>query len=171
MDVILVDKSDKEIGREEKHLAHKKGLLHRAFSVFIFNSKGDILLQKRNIEKYHSGGLWTNTCCSHPRPGKVLVEEAKERLNEEMGIVSDLEEIFSFTYKVKFSSGIYENEFDHVFFGKSDSIPKPDPSEASEWKWISLKKLNENMQKRPGEYTEWLKICIDDVIKHSQNFL
>jgi len=122
--VVLVDENDNEIGVEEKINAHRKGLLHRAFSIFVFNSKNELLLQKRAADKYHSGGLWSNTCCSHPRPGENLKDAAHRRLQEEMGFDCSLREVFSFLYKKSFDNGLTEHELDHVFFGKFDGIPK-----------------------------------------------
>jgi isopentenyl-diphosphate Delta-isomerase len=170
MEVILVDRSDKQIGIEEKLKAHQEGKLHRAFSVFIFNSKKELLLQKRAEGKYHSSGLWTNTCCSHPRPGKDIKEEAEARLKEEMGIICKLEEKFSFIYKVKFENNLYEHEFDHVFFGKYNGLVKPRKEEVSSYKWVSLKELEKEINKNPEKYTFWLKECIERVIMESNNF-
>lgn len=155
--VILVDKKDKEIGREEKLKAHQEGKLHRAFSVFIFNKKGELLLQKRAEAKHHSGGLWSNACCSHPRPGFDLKGEAKKRLKEEMGIETCLKEVFSFIYKAKVGD-LIEHEFDYVFVGKFDGEPKPDKSEAEDWKWLNEKDLKKDIKESPEKYTFWLKI-------------
>ena len=122
--VILVDKNDRQVGLMEKQEAHIKGLLHRAFSIFIFNTKNELLLQKRATQKYHSGGLWTNTCCSHPRENESTIDAAYRRLNEEMGMICDLKFKFNFIYKAKLDNNLYEHELDHVFFGFSDSTPK-----------------------------------------------
>jgi isopentenyl-diphosphate delta-isomerase len=157
--VILVDKNDNRIGVEEKHSAHKAGKLHRAISVFLFNSKGETLLQKRESSKYHSGGLWTNTCCGHQRPGDDTVSTAKRKLKEEMGVDCELEEKFSFIYFVKFDNGMHEHEFDHVLFGKFDGEPKPDPAEAEGWRWVSPDELTREMQEHPELFTYWLKEC------------
>jgi isopentenyl-diphosphate delta-isomerase len=169
MDVILVDKSDKQTGTEEKLKAHKEGKLHRAFSVFIFNSKKEFLLQKRADGKYHSPGLWTNTCCSHPQSGKDIKKEAETRLKEEMGIECRLKEVFSFVYKVKFDNGLYEHEYDHVFFGKYEGKVKPNKEEVSDFKWLSLAELKKDIKQNPKKYTYWLKECIDRVIKEVNN--
>ena len=157
--VILVDKKDREIGKEEKIKAHKEGKLHRAFSVFIFNKKGELLLQQRQITKYHCPGLWSNTCCSHPRPGKDIKKEAERRLKEEMGIRADLKEVFSFIYKAKVGD-LIEYEFDHVFFGKFDGKPKPNKKEVKEWKWQDLKEVRKDIKKNPQKYTPWFRIIL-----------
>ena len=163
--IILVDKNDNEIGFEEKLTAHQNGgKLHRAFSIFVFNKKEELLLQKRAKEKYHSALLWTNTCCSHPRTGEVLLAAAHRRLKEEMGFDCDLSEKFSFIYKINFENGLSENEFDHVFFGKFDGEPKSNPEEVADWKWVSIKELKQDIKENPGEYTYWLKICLDKVL-------
>jgi len=165
--VILVDKNDKEIGQEEKIKAHKEGKLHRAFSVFLFNKKGEMLLQKRAKEKYHSGGLWSNTCCSHPRPGKVLIDEVKRRLKEEMGIeekeVKDLKEVFTLIYKLKLGD-LTEHEFDHVFLGRFDGKVNPDPTEVEDFKWINLQNLKKDIKENPKKYTEWFRIILERLI-------
>jgi len=166
MKIILVDDNDKQIGTEEKLKAHKEGKLHRAFSIFIFNSKNELLLQKRADFKYHSGGLWTNTCCSHPRPYKNIEEEAKKRLEEEMGIKVNLKKLFTFKYKSSFTNGLTEHEYDHVFIGRYDNDPVPNADEVSEWKWVSLKELKKDVKDNPDNYTEWLKICLDKVINN-----
>ncbi len=156
-EVVLVDKNDRVVGRAEKMAAHKQGQLHRCFSIFLFNSRGEILLQKRAKNKYHSAGLWSNTCCSHPRPGKGLLGEAKRRLWQEMGIETDLKQAFTFIYKAKVGA-LVEHEFDHVFFGQFDGSPKPNPDEAADWRWVSLTALKKDIQKQPKKYTAWLKI-------------
>ena len=158
--VILVDEKDKEIGTEEKMKAHQNGgRLHRCFSIFIFNSKGQMLLQKRAKTKYHCGGLWTNTCCSHPRPGESLEEAVHRRLKEEMGFDCDLKEDFSFIYKANFGE-LTEWEFDHVFTGKFDGEPKINPEEVDDFKWINVRVLQEDIKENPTKYTPWFKIAI-----------
>lgn len=165
--VILVDKNDKEIGFDEKLKAHQNGgKLHRAFSIFIFNSKKELLLQKRAQGKYHSALLWTNTCCSHPRPAEVLSAAAHRRLKEEMGFDCDLSEKFSFIYKVDLENGLSENEFDHVFFGKFDVEPKPNPKEADSWQWIGLEELKQDIKQNPEKYTYWLKLSLNKIIEY-----
>ena len=159
--IILVDENDKTIGTIGKLEAHLKGLLHRAISVFIFNDKGELLLQKRAKNKYHSGGLWTNTCCSHPRPEENTMHAATRRLEEEMKIMTPLKFLRSFQYKSFLDNGLIENEIDHVFYGNSNQLPDPDPLEVSDWKYINPDELMLDINKRPELYTSWLKICID----------
>ncbi|WP_029285268.1 isopentenyl-diphosphate Delta-isomerase [Pedobacter sp. R20-19] len=167
--IILVDVNDFPVGYMEKLEAHQKGVLHRAFSVFIFNSKNELLLQQRAKNKYHSGGLWTNTCCSHPRPGENNLEAANRRLMEEMGMKADLSYAFNFTYEAEFNNGLIEHELDHVFFGKSDLIPVLNREEVEDFKYLSLSLLKEELQYKPDEYTPWLKICLEKVIEHYQS--
>jgi len=162
--ILTVDEKDNVTGKEEKIKVHREGKLHRAFSIFVFNSKGEVLLQKRAGSKYHSAGLWTNTCCSHQRVGENLEEAVHRRLKEEMGFDCELKEAFTFTYRVKFDNGLSENEYDHVFFGKFDGKPEPNPKEVDEWKWVSLEELRKDIQKNPDDYTYWLKVSIDKVI-------
>ncbi|MFC3563398.1 isopentenyl-diphosphate Delta-isomerase [Pedobacter jamesrossensis] len=164
-EVILVDKNDRPTGQMEKMEAHEKGLLHRAFSVFIFNSKGELLLQQRAVNKYHSGGLWTNTCCSHPRFGEDNEGAAKRRLQEEMGMDCDLTYGFNFTYKAEFADGLIEHELDHVFFGTSDELPTINFNEVESYKYIDLKVLEEDIKTNPDLYTPWLKICLKSVLE------
>ena len=163
-EIILVDKNDREIGKGEKLKVHQEGKLHRAFSIFIFNSKGDLLIQKRADTKYHSPGLWTNTCCSHPRVGEPLDKATKRRLKEEMGIEAELKEIFSFLYKVRLDD-LVENEFDHVFIGEFEGEPKINKEEASQWKWINPEELKKDIKKNPEKYTYWFRKALNKVIK------
>jgi isopentenyl-diphosphate delta-isomerase len=160
-EVVLVDVNDSVIGFMEKMEAHKKGLLHRAFSVFIFNSNNELLLQQRAISKYHSGGLWTNTCCSHPRKNETFHSAANRRLSEEMGMVCELKEAFNFTYKSHLDKGLIEHEFDWVFVGKSNKLPNINKEEVESYKYIDLNDLVKDIDLNPGLYTEWLKICIN----------
>jgi len=162
--VILVDKNDNEIGAEEKMKVHKEGKLHRAFSIFVFNKEGQLLLQKRAKEKYHSPGLWANTCCSHPRPGELLEEAAKRRLKEEMGFECGLKKIFSFIYKAEFENGLVEHELDHVLMGIFNGEPNPNREEVDGYTFISLDLLEQDVQKSPGQYTPWLKIIVKKYI-------
>ena len=164
--VILVDLNDVPTGQMEKLEAHQKGVLHRAFSVFIFNSKNEILLQQRAKTKYHSAGLWTNTCCSHPRPGEANLEAANRRLSEEMGMHADLSYGFNFTYKATFGDGLTEHELDHVFFGYSNEAPVINTDEVESFRYLSLEELKLDIRKQPDLYTEWLKICLDEVIDY-----
>ena len=164
--VILVDQLDRKIGAMEKIRAHKLGLLHRAVSVFLFNDKGELLLQKRSSSKYHSGGLWTNTCCSHPREGEENIDAAIRRLYEEMGIDSDLYHAFSFTYKSPFKNGLTEHEYDHVFIGSSKHSPELNPEEAEDSRYAHIPDAIKHMERNPEEYTEWFKIAIYQVDDH-----
>ena len=161
--VILVNDNDMPLGAMEKMEAHERGKLHRAFSIFIFNKKGDMMLQKRAEDKYHSPGLWTNTVCSHPHPGEKTEEAAHRRLMEEMGFDCDLKELFSFKYKAKVGGGLVEHEYDHVFIGKTDKKPVPNPEEVSEWKYVSLDDVLADIKNNPGNYTEWFKIAVKEL--------
>lgn len=155
--VILVDKYDNEIGSSRKMEAHRSGNLHRAYSIVLFNSKGELLLQQRADTKYHSGGLWTNSCCSHPKPGEVTRESAIRRLQEEMGINCDLRYIFKFIYNTDLNNQLIEHELDHVFFGEYDGIPTINPAEAKGWKYMSMNDLVRDIQLQPKSYTYWFK--------------
>jgi isopentenyl-diphosphate delta-isomerase len=169
--VILVDKNDNEVGSMEKHEAHAKGLLHRAFSVFIFNDKNELLLQRRALKKYHSGGLWTNTCCSHPRQKETTLDAAKRRLVEEMGMSCALKKQFDFIYKAKLDNNLYEHEFDHVFFGFSNEKPKINSKEVEEFTYKTLEDIRNEIKKKPEKYTEWFKICFKEVVKSHRNII
>jgi isopentenyl-diphosphate Delta-isomerase len=169
-ELILVDEQDNEIGTAEKILAHEKGLLHRAFSIFIFNDNCELMLQKRAISKYHSGGLWTNTCCSHPRPRESLVDATSRRLMEEMGIKCMLSRRFSFIYKAKLDKGLTEYELDHVFFGIFNSEPKLNPKEAENWKFISLSNLLLDVENNPNKYTYWLCDVLPKISEEAKKF-
>ena len=162
--ILLVDENDNIIGEGEKLKTHQEGKLHRAFSIFVFNSKGELLLQRRAKSKYHSGGLWSNTCCSHQRSKEILGKAIHRRLKEEMGFDCDLKKIFTFTYKVKLDNGLFEHEYDHVFIGNFDGEPNPNTNEVDEWEWVDLKKLKQDMQKNPDNYTYWLRMSLDRVI-------
>lgn len=165
--VILVDENDQAIGVMEKMEAHEKALLHRAFSIFTFNNQGELLIHQRAHEKYHSGGLWTNTCCSHPREGETTLEAAKRRLQEEMGFVCELKEAFSFIYKAELDQGLTEHEYDHVFIGKFDGEPEINQSEVADWKYVNLENLKNDIVKNPDNYTVWFKIAIKELEKHA----
>ena len=160
--VILVDKNDRVIGSEEKIKAHQAGILHRAFSILVFNSKKELLLQKRQKTKYHCPGLWSNTCCSHPRPGETLQQATHRRLKEEMGFDCRLKQVFSFIYKAKFNNGLTENEYDHVFIGRFDGQPKPDKAEVDSWKWTLINEFKKDILKNSRKYTPWLKIIVKE---------
>lgn len=160
--VILVDELDNEIGTKEKLQAHKDANLHRAISVLIFNSKGEWLLQRRALSKYHSAGLWTNTCCSHPRPGEETLEAAKRRLMEEMGMdCNSLQHNFSFTYKVPLENGLTEYELDHVFVATTNDIPSINKNEVEEWKYLPANEIENDLKSNPGNYTYWFKLIFE----------
>ena len=159
MDVILVDENDTPTGTMEKIEVHQKALLHRAFSVFIFNSKGEMLLQKRAANKYHSPALWTNACCSHPAPGQDTLKAATKRLQEEMGFTTSLEKVFDFIYKAPFDNGLTEHEFDHVFTGTYNEAVSPDKEEVSDYCYKTTEQIKSSLQSHPGKYTEWFKIA------------
>ncbi|MBN2610460.1 MAG: isopentenyl-diphosphate Delta-isomerase [Bacteroidales bacterium] len=161
--VILVDEKDRELGLMDKMEAHEKALLHRAISVFIFNSKGEWLLQRRDTNKYHSGGLWTNATCSHPLPGEPNHDAASRRLMEELGIQCGLSALFSFIYKEKLDNGLTEHELDHVFYGVTDQEPVADPREVMDWKYTGFDDLKKDMVQNPENYTVWFKKIADRV--------
>ena len=162
----LVDDTDRQYGKMEKLEVHQLGLLHRAFSVFIFNTNNELLLQQRADGKYHSAGLWTNTCCSHPQFGEDIVDAVNRRLEEEMGMAVDTEFAFSFIYRADFENGLTEHEFDHVFVGFSNQKPIPNQSEVKDWKYINLELLEKELMENPENYTAWLRICFPKVINH-----
>jgi len=145
-------------------IVHKSGQLHRAFSVFVFNDVGEMLLQKRASTKYHSGGLWTNTCCSHPRPGETTPAAAQRRLQEEMGFTCQLIAAFSFIYQTTFANGLIEHEYDHVFISTFAGTPHPDPTEVAAWKWVTPAWLKTDLKRHPERYSAWLKVCLDRVL-------
>ena len=169
--VQLVDENDTPCGLIEKIEAHKKGLLHRAISVLLFNSRGEVLLQKRALHKYHSPGLWTNTCCSHPYPEENTNDAAERRLWEEMNIETSLNFAFKFIYKAEFSNGLIENELDHVFIGFSDETPHLNTDEAIAFRWTSLTELMKDINSNPENYTVWFKIIVRDYINQLENAL
>ena len=154
--VILVDKDDVECGDMEKMQAHERGVLHRAFSLFVFNHQGALLLQRRAHGKYHSGGLWTNTCCSHPRPGESILGAAQRRLVEEMGFVCDLTHRFTFEYRAELGNGLIEHEVDHVFSGHYEGSVSPDPVEVAEYQYVEADELARQIQAQPERFTPWL---------------
>ncbi len=164
--VVLVDEKDTQIGIMEKMAAHIVPRLHRAFSIFIFNSKGEMLLQQRALTKYHSPGLWTNTCCSHPRNGETLAQATARRLKEEMGLSCDMHEVFTFIYKAPVGLGLIEHEFDHVWFGQCDTAPTINTDEVASFKYMNLDDIATDMKDHPEQYTEWFKISFEEVRKH-----
>jgi len=159
--VVLVDSCNREIGIEEKIKAHKTGKLHRAFSIFVFNKNGELLLQQRAESKYHSEKLWSNTVCSHPRPGETYHRAVHRRLKEEMGFDCKLKKLFCFIYKAEFKNGLIENEYDCVFAGRFDGRPDPNPKEIMDYKWVDIKKLRQDLKSHPKNYSVWLKIALD----------
>jgi isopentenyl-diphosphate delta-isomerase len=162
--VILVDENDREIGLKDKLSAHRDGDLHRAISVFLFDSGGRMLLQQRATGKYHSGGLWTNASCSHPKQGEPVQNAAVRRLEEEMGIsCADLEHAFSFTYKADVGNHLTEHELDHVFIGSSDAPPRPDPMEVMGYRYASLSEIEKDLKEHPEQYTTWFRLVFDRV--------
>ena len=164
--VILVNELDEQIGLMDKLEAHQKALLHRAFSVFIFNDKGETMIQKRALHKYHSPGLWTNTCCSHQREGESNIEAGMRRLQEEMGFVTELEEVVSFIYKAPFDNGLTEHEYDHVLIGSYSDVPNINKDEVADWKWMRLDDIKKDIEKNSDIYTEWFKIIFSKFYNH-----
>ncbi|MCF4998526.1 isopentenyl-diphosphate Delta-isomerase [Pseudomonas syringae] len=156
-ELILVDTQDESVGQAEKMDVHRQGLLHRAFSIFIFDRQGRLLLQQRALGKYHSQGLWTNTCCGHPRPGERTVEAAKRRLIEEMGLMCDLLEVHAFIYHEQVTNDLIEHEYDHVYVGQSAVDPQANPEEALDWKWVTLTELARDITDEPQAYTVWFR--------------
>ena len=164
--MILVDENDQQVGLMPKIEAHEKALLHRAFSVFVFNSKKELMIQQRAFHKYHSPGLWTNTCCSHQLEGESNLDAGRRRLMEEMGFTVDLEESISFIYKAPFDNGLTEHEYDHILLGDFEGEPDLNPDEVAAWKWMSLEAIQEDMNVHPEIYTEWFKIIFEKFYNH-----
>lgn len=164
--VILVDENDIQTGVAEKLEAHEKALLHRAVSVFVVNSGGEWILQRRAFDKYHSNGLWTNTCCTHPHPGESVFDAARRRLREEMGIETNVTWLFSFIYKERLDNDLTEHELDHVFLGITDSEPLINTSEVEEWEKISYPELHDDITQNPDKYTYWFRAVYEKVNKH-----
>lgn len=160
--VVLVNDKDEKVGLMPKLEAHEKGLLHRAFSVFVFNEEGQVLLQQRALHKYHTPGKWANTCCSHQRDGESTLDAGKRRLEEEMGFVTDLEFRKSFIYKASFDNGLTEHEFDHIMVGKYNEDPIINPEEVADYKWISIPDLQVDIELHPEKYTAWFKIIMSE---------
>lgn len=163
--LILVDEHDDELGYLDKLSVHKTGLLHRAFSVFIFNTKGELLLQQRALEKYHSPGIWSNTCCSHPLKNESMDETISRRMQEEMGMQCKTVFKFKFIYRNEFENGLTEHELDHVYFAESDHLPIPNPSEVMDWKYINLEDLSKEIDQNPAKFSAWLKVCLPKVAR------
>ena len=162
---MIVNASGQTIGTMDKMAAHRSGTLHRAFSVFIFNSKGQLLLQQRALDKYHSGGLWTNTCCSHPKLGEFTLDAAHRRLQEEMGMDCELTELFQFSYRHEFDNGLIEHEYDHVFMGINDELPLPNSAEVAGFRYVETDLLLFELFEQPDIYTPWFKICLEQVLE------
>jgi isopentenyl-diphosphate delta-isomerase len=161
--VIIVDDQDREVGQAEKLLVHLTSRLHRAFSVFVFDAAGRMLLQRRARDKYHSGGLWSNTCCGHPRPGESAVVAAERRLQEEMGFSCKLTPACTVRYHLELGGGLAEHEYDHVFVGVFEGSPVPDPGEVHDWCWIDRHSLQEALRRRPGEFTRWFSVILEQL--------
>src|SRR5918997_6773552 len=159
--LILVDAFDRELGVGEKMEVHRAGALHRAFSVFVFDGRGRLLMQKRAADKYHSAGLWSNTACGHPRPGEETRGAARRRLREEMGFDCELREAFEFLYRAEVGGALVEHEYDHVFVGTHEGDPAPDPSEVGEWRWVEMPELRRRLQAEPERYSFWLKKAVE----------
>lgn len=164
--VILVNENDEVLGLMPKMEAHEKALLHRAFSVFIYNDKGQLMLQQRALSKYHTPGLWTNTCCSHQRLGETNIEAGKRRLMEEMGFSTELQESISFIYKAPFENGLTEHEYDYILIGHYNQNPDPNPNEVASWKWVNLDELQIDIKTNPHHYTAWFKIIFEKHYHH-----
>jgi isopentenyl-diphosphate delta-isomerase len=165
-DVVLVNAQDEPVGVMEKMEAHRKPHLHRAFSIFLFNSNGEMLLQQRAMDKYHSPGLWTNACCSHPYPGEAIEEAANRRLMEELGIETQLTKAFSFTYQAEFENGLYEHEYDHVFVGEFHGTLHPNPQEVGDYCYKSIAAIKADLENKPASYTPWFKIAMPYLENH-----
>jgi isopentenyl-diphosphate delta-isomerase len=161
--VILVNETDEPSGVMDKTEAHRKAMLHRAFSIFIFNAKGEMLLQQRALHKYHSGGLWSNACCSHPLPGEETLTAAERRLTEEMGFKTPLKKIFDFVYKAELDSGLTEHEFDHVFAGEYSGTIKANPEEVSDFCYKKLEEIKQSLQSHPKKYTAWFHLAFPKI--------
>lgn len=162
--VVLVDEFDREVGAAEKLRAHREGLLHRAFSLFVVNGDGELLLQRRAFSKYHSPGLWSNTCCSHPRPDESIKSAARRRLPEEMGISVEPESAFSFVYHATFDNGLIEHELDHVLIGQSNEDPSPHVEEVAEWRWASAAQIRSELVANPEHFTVWFRLCFERAV-------
>ncbi|GIW52774.1 MAG: isopentenyl-diphosphate Delta-isomerase [Gemmatimonadales bacterium] len=163
--VILVDAADRPIGSAPKLDVHRDGRLHRAFSVFVFDPRGRLLLQRRALGKYHSGGLWSNTCCGHPRPGEATAAAAARRLREEMGFGCSLQPAGTIVYRAALAEGLWEHEYDHLFTGRYNGDPRPDPSEVAEWRWVEMNDLLRELGDRPSSFTVWFEPALREVLQ------
>ncbi len=170
-DIVLVNDKDEAIGVMNKLLVHQKGILHRAFSIIILNDNGQMLIHQRHINKYHSGGLWSNACCSHPKKDEKTIDAAKRRLHEELNISCPLKHIFSFTYKVSFENNLIEHEFDHVFIGRTNQTPDFNTDEISNIKWLDIDLLLEKVKKEPYKFTFWFKLLMNDYFHKINKYL
>jgi isopentenyl-diphosphate Delta-isomerase len=162
--VILVDHDDVPLGFDEKLRVHRNGTLHRAFSVFIVNSAGEMLLQQRALDKYHSGGLWSNSCCSHPRPGESTLAAAHRRLREEMGIACALRPVYSFVYRAELDGGLIEHEYDHVLVGQYNGDPQPDPVEVAGWRWATPTDIAQRLESNPDRFSAWFRLLFPELM-------
>jgi isopentenyl-diphosphate delta-isomerase len=163
--LVLVDETDRELGTDEKLAVHVRGVLHRAFSIYLFNSKGQLLLTRRAAGKYHSGGLWTNTCCGHPRPGEAIHSAARRRLREETGIDCELSRGFQFIYRAELAGGLIEHELDHVFVGTYEGEPDLDPNEADAYEWVEPQALVRDVKARPQKYSVWMALSLNKALE------
>lgn len=160
--LILVDEQDTFQGYMGKEEAHLKGVKHRAFSIFVFNGKNELLLQQRALSKYHTPGLWSNTCCSHPRYGETTLSAVHRRLPEEMGFDTELTHVHEMSYEIRFDNGIIENEYDHVFVGRYEKNPVINEDEVHDYRWISLEDLRKDMAESPEKYTFWFRRIMNE---------
>ncbi|MCV9878223.1 isopentenyl-diphosphate Delta-isomerase [Brenneria izbisi] len=169
-EVILVDEADQPTGVMEKQEAHEKGLLHRAITVYVFNSRQQLLLQQRAIDKYHSGGLWSNTCCSHPAPGEKASQAAHRRLYQEMGLRCPLIPMFTLTYRLALENGLTEHEIGHVYFGVTDDIPQVSPEEVADYRYLSLEQITHDMETSPERFTAWFRLTFSRIPAYWKQF-
>lgn len=177
--VVLVDEADREVGVADKMEVHRTGAMHRAFSVFLFDPTGRVLLQRRAFDKYHSGGLWSNTCCSHPRPAESVLDAAARRLPEEMGLTAPLAWAFRFMYRADFENGLVEHEMDHVLVGRtrpgdapvdvSAPTPNPNPTEVADWRWVSPEQVRVELARQPDQFTVWFRLCFERAVAYAQH--
>lgn len=168
--VVLVNERGEVVGVEEKIKAHLTGALHRAFSIFVFNISGRLLLQKRSSTKYHSGGLWSNTCCGHPRPDESIEDASQRRLREEMGFGCQLRPCFHFIYRAELNNGLLEHEYDHVLVGEYDGTPRPCRDEVDDWKWVDLTTLRLDIRENPEKYTYWFGLALEALCDPRRGF-